>query len=391
MPPNNILFYRHRDCFLCRTELKNSTKIETPMKKTVCILSVILVFNITNVYAQTQKKLDDLGKIKVVAQLKIRPGNTAVSKNGRIFSTIHPLGENTLQLVEITGTKSYTPFPSDNYQKYGKTTPDNKLDSPLGIVFDSQDRLWTIDMGLELGQTRLWCFNIRNKKQLDKIVLPQSVAPKGSFIQDLAVDDENGWAYLADIANPGIIAINLKTKETRRFGNHPSLEPENIDMVIDGNIIDFNGQPLRVGINPITLSTDKQTLYFGAMSGQTWYEVPTRLFREGISDAIIASAIKVNGQKPQSDGACTAASGNHYFTDVQRHAVTKLSTDGSLSTLAEDQRLNWPDSVYFGPDQYIYVSVNQLDSTPAFTGKKDSGQPPYLILKVFAGEDGAQK
>lgn len=360
------------------------------MKKAVYILSAVLILNIATIYAQIPEKLNDLGKIKVVAELKIRPGNVAVSKNGRIFSTIHPLGENTLQLVEITGSQSYIPFPSDDYQNYSNAAPDNKLNSPLGIVFDSQDRLWTIDMGLELGQTRLWCFNIQNKKQLDKIVLPQSIAPKGSFIQDLAVDDKNGWAYLADISNPGIIAINLRTKEARRFGNHPSLEPENIDMIIDGNIINSHGQPLRVGINPITLSANRQTLYFGAMSGQTWYEVPTRLFREGVSDDIIASAIKIAGKKPQSDGACTAASGNHYFTDVQQHAITKLSTDGSLRIFAQDARLNWPDNVYFGPDQYIYVSVNQLDSTPAFTGKKDSGQPPYFILKIFAGEDGGQ-
>lgn len=358
------------------------------MKKLTLILTTI-AFSIATAHSQTQNTSNDIGKLKLVAQLNIRPGNVTVSKYGRIFSTIHPLGGNSLQLVEITGTKSFVPFPNNSYQKFGKPASNEKLDSPLGLVFDSHDHLWAIDMGLELGQTRLWCFDIHNKKVIKKITLPENIAPKGSFIQDLVVDDQNGWAYLADINNPGIIAVNLKTKEARRFSNHPSLQAENIDMIIDGKTAYFNGKPLRVGIDPITLSADNQTLYYGAMSGNTWYEVPTRPFREGLNDSLISSMIKVNGKKPLCDGATTATSGNHYFTDLQGHAISKLSSDGTLSTLIQDEnKLLWPDGIHFGPNQWLYISTNQLNTTPAFTGQKDEGHPPYYILKVFTGENG---
>lgn len=350
--------------------------------KTVLAIAFIVLLDITT-YAQT-----DVGKLKVVAQLKMRPGNVAVSKYGRIFSTVHPQGSNMLQLIEITGTRSYIPFPNESYQRFGKAASDNQLDSPIGLVFDSQDNLWTVDLGLNFGKTRIWCFNIGRKKVLEKITLPENVAPQGSFVQDLVVDDKNRWAYLADINNPSIIVVNLKTKEARRFSNHPSLQAEDTDMTIDGKVIYTNGKPARVGIDPITLSADNETLYYGAMNGKTWYEVPTKYFRDGASDAVIASMIKFNGQKPFSDGATTDIKGNHYFTDLQAHAISKLSTDGALNTLVQDDKLIWPDSVHFGPDRCLYISVNQLNTTPTYTGQKDEGTPPYYIMKVFTGENG---
>lgn len=354
--------------------------------KIIMLLLATLSVSIVTLHAQTSSS--NIGKLRVVSQLKIRPGNVAVSKYGRIFSTTHPLGNHSLQLIEITGMRSYIPFPNESYQKMDQPASDEKFDSPLGLVFDSHDHLWTIDMGIALGRTRLWCFNIRNKKLLEKITLPEDIAPKGSNIKDLVIDDENGWAYMSDIKNPAIIAINLKTKEARRFSHHPSLQAEDIDMVIDGKTIYFAGKPIRIGINPITLSADNETLYFGAMNGQTWYQVPTKYFREGASDAMIGTMIKVNGKKPLSDGASTSASGNHYFTDLQGHGITKLSPDGTLSTLVTDNnKIKWPESIRFGPDQYLYLSVNQLDRTPAFTGHEDEGEAPYYILKVYTGED----
>jgi sugar lactone lactonase YvrE len=213
------------------------------------------------------------------------------------------------------------------------------------------------------------------------IELPQDIAPRGSFIQDLAIDEKNQWAYLADIASPGIIALDLKTEKARRFGNHSALQSENIDMIIDGKLTYFNGAPARVGINPITLSNDRETLYFGAMNGQTWYELPAALFRTGQDDAAIAGAIHKNGSKPISDGVQTDAQGNHYFTNLTEHAITKRGKDGKLINLIQDTRLNWPDNLALSSTGYIYISVNQLNTTPAFTGAQDLGVPPYYIYR----------
>ncbi len=319
-------------------------------------------------------------KLEIIATLDVRPGNVSVSQTGRVFATIHPLGNPKHQLVEIVDGKAI-PYPTVALQKNGEKASAATFDTPLGLVSDRRNRLWMIDLGLELGTSRLWCFDLAQNKVIEKIELPADIAPKGSFIQDLAIDEVNGWAYLADIANPGIVVIDLKTKQARRFGNHPSLQAENKDMVIDGQVVHFKGAPARVAVNPITLSPDKETLYFGAMNGTVWYKLPAKLFREQQDDKTIGNAIQQAGAKPFSDGAASDAKGNHYFTDLSQHGISKLSSDGTLSLLVSDPKIQWPDNVALSPDGYLYISVNQLNTTPAFTGGADEGKAPYYIFR----------
>ncbi|PWN58611.1 L-dopachrome tautomerase-related protein [Chryseobacterium viscerum] len=327
--------------------------------------------------------LSEQGKsLEVVAQFNdVRPGNVAVSHTGRVFATMHPLSGPKQQLVEIVNGKAKL-FPSADLQKNGQPADNSKFDTPLGVTIDKENRLWMIDMGLELGKTRLWCFDLKKNKIAEKIELPDDIAPKGSFVQDVAIDEKNGWAYLADIANPGIIALNLKTKKARRFSGHQALQTEEVDMIIDGKVIDFGGKPSRVGINPITLSDDKETLFFGSMNGTSWYEVPARLFRENKDDGMIGNAIKRFGEKPVSDGVATDKQGNHYITNLGDHGISKLDKNGKLTEFIKDPKLQWPDNIAVSDDGYLYISVNQLHTTTAFSGQADAGKPPYFIYKV---------
>lgn len=319
--------------------------------------------------------------LEEVAALDVRPGNVAVAKNGRIFSSIHPLGSTNYQLVEIVAGKA-VPYPNAAMQKNNAATSQNTFDAILGITIDQKNRLWVSDMGLNLGRTRLYAIDISSNKIVEQIELPASVAPKGTFAQEIVIDTKNNWAYLADIANPGIIAINLSTKKARRFSGHSSLQAEDLDMVIDGKTIHFGGQPARVAIDPLTLSSDGETLFFGAMNGTKWYALPARLLRQERDDNTIGKAIKIVGEKPISDGAFTDKKGNHYFTDLQHHAITRLSADGENSILVKaTEKLLWPDNVYIADDGYAYISANQLNSTPAFTGGKDEGKAPFYIYK----------
>lgn len=337
----------------------------------IAFLSLATIFG-----AQAQAQ-----NLEVIAELETRPGNVAVSRDGRVFTTMHPLGKSTLQLVEITGKNSLSPFPNKDYQKAGAEASDSKLDTPLGIRIDKNDVLWIIDMGQNLGTTRVFAFDIATKKEVFRFDFPAEIAPKGSFIQDLAIDEKNGWAYFADIANPGIIALNTKTKEARRYAD-ATVQAEKTDMVIDGKLIYFGGAPAGVAVNPITLSDDRNTLYYGAMNGTTWYQVPADLFREGANDFTISKAIKVAGPKPVSDGVATDAAGNHYFTNIQHHGVDVLTSEGDLQPLIRDKRIDWADNVAVGPNGSIYITVNQLHKSPAFTGGTDEGKAPYYIFRI---------
>jgi sugar lactone lactonase YvrE len=187
--------------------------------------------------------------------------------------------------------------------------------------------------------------------------------------------------------------VDLDAGTSRRFTASPALQAEDVDLVVAGRVLGRDGadggfQPARIAVNPITLSADGETLYFGAMNGETWYRLPTRLLREGADDATIAAAIERAGPKPVSDGASTDTAGNHYFTDLGSNAITVLRPDGGLTTLVRDDRLLWPDALSFGEPGWLYIAVNQLHLAPALNGGVEGAEPPFRILRVYTGASG---
>jgi len=348
------------------------------LKHTTLLLSSLLLLSSCKNETQQEEATKEPKQLEVVGQFDTRPGNVAVAKDGRVFTTMHLLGKSKVQLVEVKGTQEFEVFPSMEYQKNGAEASLEKLDTPLGIRIDENNVLWIIDIGQNLGTTRLFAFDIATKEEVYRLDLPEEMAPEGSFIQDLAVDESNGWVYLADFTNPGIIAIHTEDNSVRRFG-HPSMNFEDIDMVINEQVVNFGGAPARVAINPITLSDDRETLYYGAMNGTNWYQIPAKLLRDGASDEVLSEAIEITGKKPISDGVATHQ-GKHYFTNLPDSGIDVLTENGELLPVIRDAKIDWADNVAIH-DGYAYIVVNQLHKTPAFTEGEDLGKPPYFIYK----------
>lgn len=337
-----------------------------------------------------------VGQVEIVAALDITPGNVTVSKDGRIFASVHGMRRGPVQLIEVTGRDSYTPFPDDAWNAKPGSGKD-VLNTPHGVVIDGRDRLWVIDHGnwMETPQRpKLLAFDIHSRELAYRHDFDKTAAPQGQILQDLAVDDARGFVYVADCGpDPAIVVVDTGKGTARRFSGHPSLQSEDIELVVEGKPLLFPGAggvmgPARVGINPITLSSDGETVYFGSMNGTSWYSVPARLFRDGASDEEIGSAIARVGPKPLSDGAATDAEGNHFITNLPDNGIDVLGKDGTLQPLVRDPRFLWTDNAHFGPDSWLYVAVNQLHRNPIFTNAEDRGEPPYLIARVWTGTRG---
>lgn len=334
-----------------------------------------------------------VGTLEEVARLPVRPGNVTATPEGRVFATVHPFDKPSgVQLMEVIPPDGYSPWPDGSFQSTAETRAEARLDTPLGIAQDGKGRLWVVDMGLNLGKTRLWAFDIATGKLARKIDLPASVAPKGAFLQDLVVDADRGWVYLADIAPPGLVAIDINHGWARRFAASQTLAPETqAVMRVDGKPTLFGGKPASVGVDPLTLSKDGETLFFGAMNGTQWYALPTQRLREAAREEDIAAAIRGVGKKPVSDGAATDDAGNHFFTNLNANGIDRLDTRGRLRPLVRDKRLSWPDNVQFGPESWLYIAANQLHRTSAFTGGADKGRPPYRVMRVWTGTGGGSR
>jgi sugar lactone lactonase YvrE len=272
------------------------------------------------------------------------------------------------------------------------------LNSPLGIAIDRKDRLWVIDNGLgEPPQTpKLLAFSLADGSLAFRYDFPPETGPVGSFLNDLAVDDERGFVYIADVGGshaPALVWVDINANTSRRFTKSPALKAEDVDLVVEDRVIVLQGEdgkpePARIAVNPITLSADGEVLYFGAMNGKTWYRLPARQLREGAKDKEIAAVIERAGAKPVSDGTSTDAEGNHYFTDLANNSITKLGSGGRLETLVKDDRLLWPDALSFGEPGWLYIAVNQLHRAPALNGGVEGAEPPFRILRVYTGTKG---
>lgn len=341
-----------------------------------------------------------IGQVEIVAELDITPGNVAASKDGRMFASVHGMRRGPAQLIEIKpGKNNWQAFPNKSWNAAPGSGP-NVLNSAHGVAIDSRDRLWVTDHGnwmpdkAEPAQPKLVAFDVHTRRTVFRMDFPESIGPRGGIMQDLAVDAERGFIYIADCGpTPAIVVVDTNRKTARRFTDHPSLNAENVDLIVEGQTLKFPGadgqmQRARVPINPITLSADGETLYYGAMNGKTLYSVPARLFREGASHAQIAQAIQVVGKKPVSDGISTDAEGNHFITNLRDNAIDRMSPNGKLTRLVRDDRFLFPDNVRFGPDSWLYVAVNQLHRSSIFTGNADEGKPPYLIARVWTGTKG---
>ena len=222
----------------------------------------------------------------------------------------------------------------------------------------------------------------------------KTAAPEGQILQVLAVDDSRGFVYIADSGSQsGILVVDTNNEQTWRWENHPSLDAEDVELVVENKPLLFSRPdgsiaPARVAVNPITLSADGETLFYGAMNGQTLYSVPTQLLREQASEEVIAQAVETVGSKPVSDGISTDTEGNHFITNLGDNAIDVLSQDGQLTRLIQDDRFLWIDNVRFGSDSWLYINVNQLHRAPIFTGEADAGEPPYRIFRVWTGTQG---
>lgn len=357
------------------------------------LASALLVSSLSALCNAQQPKV---GQVEIVAELDITPGNVTASRTGRMFASVHGMRRGPMQLMEITGRNTYVPFPDQAWNGKPGSGPD-VLNTPHGVVIDGRDRLWVIDHGNWMDNPqppKLLAFDIHSRQLVFRHDFNRWTAPAGQILQDLAVDGERGFVYVADCGlDPAIVVVDIQRGTSRRFKGHPSLAGENVDLVMEGKPLLFPGEggrmaPARVGINPITLSADGETVYYGAMNGTSWYAVSAKAFREGASDERVAASIRRVGAKPISDGAATDAEGNHFITNLPDNGIDVLTRQGQLKPLVRDPRFLWPDNAHFGQDSWLYVAVNQLHRNPIFTGAADTGRPPYLIARVWTGTQG---
>lgn len=315
-------------------------------------------------------------------------GNVAVSATGQVFFTVHPesrpQGNRLLQFVDGASV----PFPDVASQK-------RLFDTVLGLTIDTRNRLWTIDHGNHGTRTaRLLAFDIASGELLHDQRFDATIAPTGSYLQDLQVSPDGRTVVIADASywrkSPALIVYDIATASARRvLEGHASVMAEDFIIRNQGRDMTFGGGivTLRGGVDGIAL--DDEWLYFAAMSGSALYRVPlSELGNRSSPDSQLAAHVERYSDKPLSDGLSIDTEGNVYITDIEHGAVFRVGEDREPQTLIRSPAIRWPDALSFGPDGWLYIADSALYDVVLQPRDHIRAQSPYKIFRVETGIEG---
>jgi len=276
-----------------------------------------------------------------------------------------PLDNPETKLVQLMQDGSYKPYPSAAFAK----GPNSELKAAIGVKIDDKGTAWVLDMGAR----KLFAIDTHTDKITSRFSIPAKALKDTSFLQDFALDQKRNRVIIADMTQgdlksapvPAFVVIDLHTGATRRVAeSHPSMMPE-----IDGGF----------ALNPITIDSNYEYVYFGALHSRVLYRVPAASF-DGDSSLVVGSIEKF-GDKSYNDGSSIDTAGNVYHADVETHGYGITTPSGKFSLIGKlpaDQ--SWTDGITVGADGYFYSSSNQLDRTAALSGT-ETGTDEYLVVR----------
>lgn len=317
-------------------------------------------------------------------------GNVAVSRDGRVFFTVHPEARpEGAKLLEWRDGRAY-PFPDEISQE-------RLFETPLGVVVDSRDRLWTIDHGSHgLGTPRLLAIDLGSGGVVHDHRFPGDIAPLGSFLQDLQVTADGGTVFVADASfwrqDPALVVHDVASGHDRRLlEHHASVTAQNWIIVTPSRTMSFFGglAAMKPALDGIALAADGSWLAYGAMTHDTLYQAPTSaLLDPRLEAAELAACVERLGRKPLSDGLSSDREGGVWITDVEHGAVLRMNPERVLETWIETPRIRWADALCFGPDGWLYVADSALADVVLRSRAHIADHGPYFIFRFRPGVEG---
>lgn len=278
------------------------------------------------------------------------------------------------KLVKAGDKYELAPFPSAGLNNVAN--PDG-LKAVLGFEIDEKDVMWLLDQGHIAGKPsspkdeKLVLWDIKANKEIQRLAFGPDVSDKKcSFLNDIVVDNDSGFAYIADsgiFGDPlcgGLIVYDRKANVARRVLNATKFtnDDSNFSFAINGRQVLKNGR-MRTGADGIALSGDRKILYWTSLTGNTLYSLPTALLRDPkVSESELEAAVRVETTLPSNaDGLAADKEGNVYLTALQLNGVLKWDpATRQLTQVAYNPDMVWPDTLAFAPDGTLHVLSNHL-------------------------------
>ncbi|MGM9484959.1 L-dopachrome tautomerase-related protein [Roseateles sp. NT4] len=325
------------------------------------------------------------------------------AQGGGFVSTPRVLAANTpatlsrLDTSVTDGPARLTAFPSAEAND-PTTAPATHLRSVLGFHIDRRNGwLWALDQGFVAGEAeapagaqKVLVFELATGKLVKAMPLDSVANRRGSFLNDIAVDEKRRIAFISDSGlrsapanQAALIVLDFASGNARRvLHRHAGVLPEPGAKVMSHGAEVWPGNPLMLGVNGIGLSPDGATLYWAVTTGTHLFSVPAALLRNAkTTEAQLAAAVRDLGDVGgNTDGLVVAADGRVYITNVTRNGIVGYDPrDGRFTLVGADDGVHWPDTPALLPNGDLVFTASSLNDH--FAGRVAAGQERYELWK----------
>lgn len=288
----------------------------------------------------------------------------SVSNTGRVFANFPRWREGVENsVVEVSADGKAVSYPSKEWNNWaiGDSISDSVFVAVQSVVVHHDD-LYVLDTRNPLFKgvktaPRLFVFNLNSNSLKDILILSSESFKSNSYINDLRVDAKTNCIYMTDSGEPGLVVLNLSTRESKRvLDNHYSTKAETDHLMING--IRWNN---TVHADGIALDVKTNRLFYHSLTGYSLYSVSTDLLTTGDKELIEAD-VKMVIKTAAPDGMIFDKKGNLYFADLENNKIQYLTPNGTIETLCEGEEVKWADtfSIFNG---YLYFTNSRINET----------------------------
>lgn len=357
------------------------------------LASVLASASLYSLPAQAQESASAV-QLEEVARFDHQVTGVTVSETGRVFVNFPRWTEDApISVGEVKDGKvvAYPDEAWNSWRNARKTevSPEDHFVSVQSVVADGRGSLWVLDPAAPASAfvvpkgPKLVKIDLATNQVTATYPMDMSVAPQGSYLNDVRFSPDGSHAYITDSGPIGaLIVVDLRTKSARRLlSGHPSVQAEK-DVVVkhEGREIRRpDGRGVEFAADGIALSPDGETLFWQALTGKTLYAISTELLDDpATSDEALAAAIKTRGENGVSDGLWLDKENRMYISALEEDAIKRREGE-SVETLLKDERLRWPDTFAQGPDGAIYVTASRIMDMNWYKPESPAALPTTLF------------
>ncbi|MEL6449460.1 MAG: L-dopachrome tautomerase-related protein [Pseudomonadota bacterium] len=326
----------------------------------------------------------DATRTEIVFEYAEPIGGIAVGDRERVFFTVHsasrPQGNQLLRIEDGIAA----PFPD------GAAQQDDFI-TPLGLALDGNNRLWVLDHGKHgTAPARLMAFDADSGERVHEHSFDGATAPRGSFLQSLAVTRDGATVYVADTSlfrrKPALIVYDVASGTARRVLEQAMpVTSQGYRIEARGKRMQFFGGLFSVmpGIAGVALDADERWLYLAATSHDGLYRVATEMLGDpAVAPQTLEGSIERYSDKPLSAGVAIDDAGDLLVTDIENGSIIRISDDRRPRAFAAPEDLRWPSGVAVSDDGALWYGDSALQDYLFGSPEQVEAGAPYRIYRT---------